>query len=69
MNVFISALIKRFLSWYLWVPLSRLSYGLYLTHAIIISRGVFVVRNPQDNDYFNIVSILIIFFYNYLESE
>ena len=54
---YVPALVKSFLSWYPWVPLSRLSYGLYLTHPLLISRGVFITRNPQHNDYFEIVSI------------
>ncbi|KAJ8713965.1 hypothetical protein PYW08_007585 [Mythimna loreyi] len=45
-------LVKGFLSWYPWVPLSRLSYGLYLTHSLLISRSVFITRNPQHNDHF-----------------
>ncbi|XP_014372009.2 nose resistant to fluoxetine protein 6 [Papilio machaon] len=45
-------LIKSFLSWYPWVPLSRLSYGLYLTHTIIISRNVFSTRVSQRADTF-----------------
>ncbi|KAI8425146.1 hypothetical protein MSG28_006980 [Choristoneura fumiferana] len=44
-------LVKSFLCWYPWVPLSRLSYGLYLTHSLLISRNVFTTRNSQDNDY------------------
>ncbi|KAF9823889.1 hypothetical protein SFRURICE_013426 [Spodoptera frugiperda] len=57
-------LIKSFLSWYPWVPLSRLSYGLFLTHAMLIARNVFITRNPQHNDYVEIVNttIGIIFF-------
>ncbi|XP_022818098.1 uncharacterized protein LOC111350683 isoform X2 [Spodoptera litura] len=56
--------IKAFLSWYPWVPLSRLSYGLFLTHAILIARNVFITRNPQHNDYFEILNetIGVIFF-------
>ncbi|CAH0594185.1 unnamed protein product [Chrysodeixis includens] len=56
-------IVKSFLSWYPWVPLSRLSYGLYLTHTILITRNVFITRNPQHNDYFEILnsSIGIIF--------
>ncbi|XP_026735251.1 nose resistant to fluoxetine protein 6-like [Trichoplusia ni] len=49
-------LVKSFLSWYPWVPLSRLSYGLYLTHTILITRNVFITRNPQHNDYFEIIN-------------
>ncbi|XP_063896016.1 nose resistant to fluoxetine protein 6 [Helicoverpa armigera] len=49
-------LVKSFLSWYPWVPLSRLSYGLYLTHTLLITRGVFITRNPQHNDYFEILN-------------
>ncbi|KAI8425148.1 hypothetical protein MSG28_006980, partial [Choristoneura fumiferana] len=32
-------------------PCPRLSYGLYLTHSLLISRNVFTTRNSQDNDY------------------
>ncbi|XP_028038644.1 nose resistant to fluoxetine protein 6-like [Bombyx mandarina] len=49
-------IVKSFLSWYPFVPLSRLTYGLYLTHTIIIMRNVFVTRNPRHNDYFEILS-------------
>nr|XP_026489704.1 nose resistant to fluoxetine protein 6-like [Vanessa tameamea] len=49
-------LIKGFLSWYPWVPLSRLSYGLYLIHAVFIARNVYVTRNPQHHDYINIMT-------------
>lgn len=52
-------IVKGFLSWYPWVPLSRLSYGLYLTHSIIITRNVFVTRNPQHNDYFEILNATV----------
>ncbi|XP_068619378.1 nose resistant to fluoxetine protein 6-like [Battus philenor] len=45
-------LLKSFLSWYPWVPLSRLSYGLYLTHFLIISRNVFSTRGSQHVDIF-----------------
>ncbi|XP_030026901.2 nose resistant to fluoxetine protein 6 [Manduca sexta] len=48
-------IVKKFLSWYPWVPLSRLAYGLYLVHHIIITHNVFVTRNPQHNDYFEIL--------------
>ncbi|CAG4953547.1 unnamed protein product [Parnassius apollo] len=48
----IFTLLKSFLSWYPWVPLSRLSYGLYLTHAIIITRNVFSTRVSQHADIF-----------------
>ncbi|XP_026315153.1 nose resistant to fluoxetine protein 6-like [Hyposmocoma kahamanoa] len=44
-------LVQGFLSWYPWVPLSRLTYGLYLTHCIFISRNVFVTRGSRYNDY------------------
>ncbi|XP_050354123.1 nose resistant to fluoxetine protein 6-like [Nymphalis io] len=49
-------LIKAFLSWYPWVPLSRLSYGLYLIHTVFIARNVYVTRNPQHHDYINIMT-------------
>ncbi|XP_013170616.1 PREDICTED: nose resistant to fluoxetine protein 6-like [Papilio xuthus] len=45
-------LIKGFLSWYPWAPLSRLSYGLYLTHSSIIARNVFSARGSQRADTF-----------------
>ncbi|XP_047994520.1 O-acyltransferase like protein-like [Leguminivora glycinivorella] len=44
-------LIKAGLSWYVWVPLSRLAYGVYLTHTLIYIRSVFVARNSQHYDY------------------
>ncbi|XP_072929561.1 nose resistant to fluoxetine protein 6-like [Epargyreus clarus] len=44
-------IVKNFLSWYPWVPLSRLAYGLYLTHALIITRNVQITRSPQHTDY------------------
>ncbi|KAM3962470.1 LOW QUALITY PROTEIN: nose resistant to fluoxetine protein 6-like [Aphomia sociella] len=43
-------LITDFLSWYPWVPLSRLTYGIYLTHTLFILRNVFVVRSPRHFD-------------------
>ncbi|CAH0728409.1 unnamed protein product, partial [Brenthis ino] len=49
-------ILKSFLSWYPWVPLSRLSYGLYLIHTVFISRNVYVTRNPQHHDYMNIIT-------------
>ncbi|KAL0819720.1 hypothetical protein ABMA28_007773 [Loxostege sticticalis] len=39
-------LLKSFLSWYPWVPLSRLAYGLYLVHTVLIIRNVGIARNP-----------------------
>ncbi|VVC95344.1 unnamed protein product, partial [Leptidea sinapis] len=33
-------LVNSFLRWYPWVPLSRLSYGVYLVHSVIILRDV-----------------------------
>ncbi|CAH4031859.1 unnamed protein product [Pieris brassicae] len=44
-------LLKSFFSWHVWVPLSRLAYGLYLVHSLLIIRNVGVSRNPQHNDY------------------
>ncbi|XP_063367562.1 nose resistant to fluoxetine protein 6-like [Cydia amplana] len=44
-------LIKAGLSWHVWVPLSRLSYGVYLTHTLICMRSVFVARNSQHYDF------------------
>ncbi|XP_047511322.1 nose resistant to fluoxetine protein 6-like [Pieris napi] len=44
-------LLKSFFSWHVWVPLSRLAYGLYLVHSLLIIRNVAVSRNPQHNDY------------------
>ncbi|KAJ0173684.1 hypothetical protein K1T71_010833 [Dendrolimus kikuchii] len=48
--------IKSFLCWNVWVPLSRLAYGLYLTHTLISNRNVFVSRNSIHNDYLLILS-------------
>ncbi|XP_045776608.1 nose resistant to fluoxetine protein 6-like [Maniola jurtina] len=46
-------IINGFLSWFPWVPLSRLTYGLYLIHTLLIARNVYVTRNPQHLDNFN----------------
>ncbi|XP_012544390.4 nose resistant to fluoxetine protein 6 [Bombyx mori] len=48
-------LINGILTWYPWVPVSRLTYGIYFTHTIIIARNVFITRNLQHNDYFKIL--------------
>ncbi|XP_049877913.1 nose resistant to fluoxetine protein 6-like [Pectinophora gossypiella] len=48
--------VEEFLTWYPWVPLSRLSYGLYLTHTVLITRNVMVTRSPQQNDYLNLLT-------------
>ncbi|XP_031769607.2 nose resistant to fluoxetine protein 6-like [Galleria mellonella] len=42
--------VKQFLTWSPWVPLSRLTYGVYLTHTIFITRNVFVARSPRHFD-------------------
>ncbi|XP_039757818.1 nose resistant to fluoxetine protein 6-like [Pararge aegeria] len=52
-------LINDFLSWCPWVPLSRLTYGLYLFHTTLIARNVFVARNPQHSDNLNILTSCI----------
>ena len=31
--------IRRALKWYIWTPLSRLSFGIYLVHPILINLG------------------------------
>ncbi|XP_041969291.1 uncharacterized protein LOC121726123 [Aricia agestis] len=46
--------IKAILSWYPWVPLSRLSYGVYLIHSMLIIRNIFITRNLQHNDFFQL---------------
>ncbi|CAH2045547.1 unnamed protein product, partial [Iphiclides podalirius] len=46
-------LLKSFLSWYPWAPLSRLSYGLYLTHSIIIARNIYSTRVSRYSDISN----------------
>ncbi|KAJ2953227.1 hypothetical protein O0L34_g806 [Tuta absoluta] len=48
--------IYGFLTWYPWVPLSRLSYGLYLTHTALITRNVNVARSSQHNDYVSLLT-------------
>ncbi|XP_045502860.1 nose resistant to fluoxetine protein 6-like [Colias croceus] len=50
-------LIKSFFCWRAWVPLSRLAYGLYLTHSIMIARNVYVTRNMQHNDYITMLTM------------
>ncbi|XP_038206835.1 nose resistant to fluoxetine protein 6-like isoform X2 [Zerene cesonia] len=50
-------LIKSFFCWHAWVPLSRLAYGLYLTHSLIIARNVYVTRNMQHNDYVTMLTM------------
>ncbi|KAI5639615.1 acyltransferase family domain-containing protein [Phthorimaea operculella] len=40
-------IINPLLSWSAWVPLSRLSYGLYLTHPVIIMHNAFTARSPM----------------------
>ncbi|CAG9789247.1 unnamed protein product [Diatraea saccharalis] len=49
-------LVNSFLEWYPWVPLSRLAYGIYLVHYIIIIRNVGISRQSLYYDNFNIVS-------------
>ncbi|XP_061384489.1 nose resistant to fluoxetine protein 6-like [Danaus plexippus] len=43
-------LIKNFLCWYPFVPLSKLTYGLYLVHNFIILRNINIARNPHHYD-------------------
>ncbi|XP_013201285.2 nose resistant to fluoxetine protein 6 [Amyelois transitella] len=50
-------LIEGFLSWYPWVPLSRLAYGLYLTHSLFIARNVFSTRNSVYYDDQNVLTV------------
>ncbi|RVE47464.1 hypothetical protein evm_007875 [Chilo suppressalis] len=47
-------LVTGFLKWYPWVPLSRLAYGIYLVHFIIIMRNVAIARNPEYYDSFSV---------------
>ncbi|XP_026323619.1 nose resistant to fluoxetine protein 6-like [Hyposmocoma kahamanoa] len=45
-------LVNGFMSWSVFVPLSRLSYGLYLTHTAVILRNVYAARAPSRQDLF-----------------
>ncbi|XP_053614061.1 nose resistant to fluoxetine protein 6-like [Plodia interpunctella] len=50
-------LVEGFLSWYPWVPLSRLAYGLYLTHTLFITRHIYTTRNSVYHDDLNVVTV------------
>ncbi|KAJ0171667.1 hypothetical protein K1T71_012430 [Dendrolimus kikuchii] len=48
-----SLYIRNILSWRVFIPLSRLSYGMYLSHLAIISRNVSSSRSPNTFDMFS----------------
>ncbi|KAJ2944506.1 hypothetical protein O0L34_g3851 [Tuta absoluta] len=49
-------IINPLLSWSAWVPLSRLSYGLYLTHPVLIMYNAFTARSPMKHHPFTMFS-------------
>ncbi|KAL4704042.1 hypothetical protein ACJJTC_003989 [Scirpophaga incertulas] len=56
--------VTSFLSWYPWVPLSRLAYGIYLVHTIIVTRSIAISRNSVYYDNFSVfmnsVSVIVV---------
>ena len=53
-------LVNQFLSWDLWIPLSRLSYSVYLTHAWSIWLFVGSARSGLDTSVYSFVSQIFI---------
>jgi peptidoglycan/LPS O-acetylase OafA/YrhL len=54
----ILGLVKAILAWRPLVPLSKLSYGAYLIHAVVIWYSAGVVREPAYSNSYILVSIL-----------
>ncbi|KAJ0171670.1 hypothetical protein K1T71_012433 [Dendrolimus kikuchii] len=50
-----SLYIRNILSWRVFVPLSRLSYGMYLSHPVILFRNVLSIRSPITFDIFSTI--------------
>lgn len=48
--------VNRFLSWNIWQPFARISYSLYVTHAIVIVFYYTQTRSPFDYRVFTLVS-------------
>uniref|UniRef100_A0A1E1W9B1 Nose resistant-to-fluoxetine protein N-terminal domain-containing protein n=2 Tax=Pectinophora gossypiella TaxID=13191 RepID=A0A1E1W9B1_PECGO len=49
-------IVNNLLGWSAWVPLSRLSYGLYLTHPALIMYNVYSARAPLTQNPFTMLS-------------
>lgn len=50
---------RRILSAHVWVPLSKLVYGAYLTHLLIQLRWTAATRKPQYLDPFNLAHLAV----------
>ncbi|KAJ8708479.1 hypothetical protein PYW07_010604 [Mythimna separata] len=48
-------IVTDILSFSYFTPLSRLSYGIYMTHTLLVQRDKFTVRSPLRIDYFSLV--------------
>ena len=53
---FIPENLRNFMAWPAFTILSRLAYGVYITHSLILERYLFSQRNPMQYDMFNLVS-------------
>ena len=56
-TLFHSGLVNRFLSWKVWIPLGRLTFGAYLVHPILIYASVSDSKNMYHYSYATFVSI------------
>ncbi|KAF9407953.1 hypothetical protein HW555_012199 [Spodoptera exigua] len=48
-------MLRRFMSWPGFTIFSRLAYGVYITHSLILERFLFSQRNPMHYDMFNLI--------------
>ncbi|XP_072946470.1 O-acyltransferase like protein-like [Epargyreus clarus] len=47
--------LPSFLSWSAWVPISRLSYGIYLIHITLVTYRINATRSPLQYDLINLI--------------
>ncbi|KAJ8707932.1 hypothetical protein PYW08_010298 [Mythimna loreyi] len=47
--------LRNFMSWPVFTIVSRLAYGVYITHSLILERFLFSQRNPMQYDMFNLI--------------
>lgn len=50
-------ILRKFMSWPGFTIFSRLAYGVYITHSLILERFLYSQRNPMHYDMFNLILI------------
>ena len=60
-SIFLTGMISSFLSWKAWIPLSRLTYGVYLLHILVLTFYYSILENPlhyQDNTFVSVIVVI-----------